>query len=72
MNRYEKSWRFLWNKLPRWKRIAFAEDMALNKESDLFNEFVKRVVDIAEGVESIPETPSYAEEYEPTFHEKNS
>lgn len=54
MNRYEKAWRYLWNKLPKWKRDAIEENMKEKTNSSFFDTFVQEVAKLAEGVEKIP------------------
>jgi hypothetical protein len=70
MNRYEKAWRFLFNKLPNWKREALTSDLQTKNNSSLLDVFTKEVISLAEGNQVIPEL-IYAEEHEMTLNEKN-
>ena len=54
MNRYEKAWRYLWNKLPNWKRMAIQEDIAAKKDSSFVSIFTQEVIKLAESTGTIP------------------
>ncbi len=54
MNRYEKAWRYLLNKLPNWKRLAIQEDIAAGKDSSFVSIFTQEVIKLAESTGSIP------------------
>jgi hypothetical protein len=54
MNRYEKAWRYLMNKLPNWKRLAIQEDQKTGKDSSVLTAFIQEVVKLAEQPGKIP------------------
>jgi len=54
MNRYEKAWRYLMNKLPNWKRLAIQEDQKAGKDSSVLATFIQEVVKLAETTNTIP------------------
>lgn len=47
-NPFELAYKELWDKLPKWKQIAFAEENAEKRCSGLHSEFLKQVANKAE------------------------
>jgi hypothetical protein len=54
MNRYEKAYRWLFNKLPNWKRLAIQEDRKAGKDSSVLTAFIQEVAKLAEQPGKIP------------------
>lgn len=72
MNRYEKAWRYLLNKLPNWKRLAIQEDIAAGKDSSFVTIFTQEVIKLAESTGSIPATKETTPEPVGATYEKET